>query len=464
MTLHPRLILLAVVLAVPAVASADDPKVPPVPVPKADKTVWKHDAGHFEKTGDGKWVERTATGEFTWTEKGTDPIKLVLEDTTRKLMVEIKAASALVRTPGQKLSEGKTLKGEWVKAEAKSDKPDKTDKPDPKAAGKYTEVAKLPPEKVEGVVAISPDGTQVARKLGKLLAAEYGVVEVGTGKVVQKWKEEGSTTAAAWSADGKTFATYTLGQVGKDGKPSRVVVRDAATWEEKAAFELTGFHSSLALSADGSRVACASGADIGKGVAQVFDVGTKKEVFSKPTTGVYEGLFLSADGKTVGGCGGGAKGEFALFDVATGKEKAGYSTKGKVVMSADAGAVAEFDYTAQTGMILNVWEGKAKSPKTIKVKLFQAAAAVFLDDAKHIAVAGHSFTKPEGDVVKVFNLKTLAEVDSFLVGKETNLGSSLYLSATPDSSRLLTFGLDKNLRVWRTPFGEKKDDKKPAKP
>lgn len=75
-------------------------------------------------------------------------------------------------------------------------------------------------------------------------------------------------------------------------------------------------------------------------------------------------------------------------------------------------------------------------------------------------MAGHSFAKPEGDVVKVDNLKTLAEVDSFLLSKETSLVSSLYLYATPDSSRLLTFGLEKYLRVWSTPFGDKNDDKK----
>lgn len=57
----------------------------------------------------------------------------------------------------------------------------------------------------------------------------------------------------------------------------------------------------------------------------------------------------------------------------------------------------------------------------------------------------------------MFNLKSLTEADSFLVGKETNLGSSLYLYATPDSSRLLTFGIDKSLRVWKTPFGDKTD-------
>jgi hypothetical protein len=85
--------------------------------------------------------------------------------------------------------------------------------------------------------------------------------------------------------------------------------------------------------------------------------------------------------------------------------------------------------------------------------------AAFLNDGKHIAVARHSFAKPEGDVVKVYNLKTLAEDDSILLGKKTNLVSSLHLYATPDSSRLLTFGIDKNVRVSGTPFGDKTDEK-----
>lgn len=515
-----------------------DGKVPPVPVPKADRTVWKHDAGHFEKTGAGKWTERTATETVEWSEKGTDPIKVVLEDAAGKLTVELKAESALIRKPGQKIADGKTLKGGWVKYEPKADLDPKADgrtlwkandvtfelsapgvwtevtggnsktvkkfiqkavtdeyvelvdeefksrwvrltaknrqerltelnkykaeglpggwvkvpgKPDPNA--RYAEAAKLAPEKVEGVVAISPDGKQVARRVGNPFAAEYAVVEAGTGKVVRKWKEEGTTAAAAWSGDGNTFATYTLGQVGKDGKPSRVVVRDAATWEEKATFELTGYNSVLALSADGSRVACVSG-ELGQATGHVYEVATKRLVSDKSLPAMTH---LSADGKTAGG--GSAKGGFALSDVATGKEKASYPGKGKFVMSADAGAVAEFDYTQKDGMILNVWEGKAKTPRAVKAKQFQGAVAVFLDDGKHVAVAGHSFAAPKGDVVKVFSLKSLAEVDSFLVGKETDLVSSLSLHATPDSGRLLTFGIDKYVRVWNTPFGQKKDGK-----
>jgi hypothetical protein len=517
-----------------------DGKVPTVPVAKADKTVWKYDTGHFEKTGEGKWTERTADGAFEWVEKSNLGIKLTLEDTTRKLTAEIKAESALVRTPGQKISDGKTLKGEWVKYEPKSGldpkadgrtvwkSPDvtfelsapgvwtqtsggnfknvkkftqkavteeyvellddeskllwvrltatarlerltelnkykaegkpggwlKVDKPDPKAAGRYAEVARLAPEKVEGTYALSPDGKQVARRTGDPFKPEFSVVEADGGKVVQKWSEERNITAAVWSGDGKTFAAYVTGEIKKDGKPSKVVVQDAATWEEKAAFELAGFHSALALSADGSRVACASGSDVGKATVHVYEVGTKKELFSKP---MGETVFLSADGKTVGSA---ASGGFALFDVGTGKEKASYTGKGKFVMSADGGAVAEFDYTQKDGMILNVWEGRAKAPKTIKTKQFQAAVGVFLDDGKHLAVAGHSFANPKGDVVKVYTLKTLAEADSFLVGKETDLVSGLHLHATPDSSRLLTFGMDKYLRVWSTPFGEKKDNKK----
>lgn len=237
-----------------------------------------------------------------------------------------------------------------------------------------------------------------------------------------------------------------------------MIVRDAGTWEEKATFELTGFHGQLSISADGGRVACASG-EAGKAVVQVFDVGTRKEAFNNPMSGVYETVALSADGKTVGVSGGGAKGEFALFNVDTGKEKAVYAGKGRFAVSADAAAVAEWDFT-EAGMTVNVWEGTAKTPQAIKAKQFKPFAVAFLDGGKHLAVAGHTFAKPEGEAVRVYSLKTLAEVDSFVVGKETNLSSAFYLAATPDSARLLTFGVDKYLRVWSTPFGEKKDEKK----
>lgn len=275
-----------------------DPKADEAPTPKAEHTVWKHDGGWFAKTGDGKWTERRGKDTFELTEGKGLPGTVRLEDGTRKLHVILKEDSAFIQKEGQKIKDGETLKGGWVAVGAKADldpakdgrtlwkSPDatfelsapgvwtettgkdfktvkkytqkavteeyvelldeesklkwvrltdkamltrltelnkyaaegrpggwvKSDKPVPTGGGKYAEVARLAPEQVEGVVAVSPDGKLVARKLGKPLAAEYGVVEAATGKVVQKWKEEGGgTMAAAWSADGKTFATYVSG-------------------------------------------------------------------------------------------------------------------------------------------------------------------------------------------------------------------------------------------------------------
>jgi hypothetical protein len=58
--------------------------------------------------------------------------------------------------------------------------------------------------------------------------------------------------------------------------------------------------------------------------------------------------------------------------------------------------------------------------------------------------------------VRVFAVKSGAQVDAFAVGKESLGRSLLLLRVTPDSTKLATFGTDRYTRLWGTPFGEKK--------
>lgn len=516
-----------------------DAKVPPVPTPKADKTVWKYDAGHFEKTGDGKWTERTADGVFEWAEKGTSPFKLTLEDAARKLTAEIKSDSALVRTPGQKISDGKTLKGEWVKFDPKADLDPKADgrtvwqSPDgtfelsapgvwtetagrtvkkfiqkavteeyvelvdeefkarwvrltdkarlerltelnkyrvegrpggwvkstkPDANVKFAELGRLAPEEANGIsIAVSPDGKRVAKIIGKALASELAVVELDDGKVVQRWKDISGVILLEWSADGSTLAAMHQGEAKKDGRPSRVLVWDTTTWEEKASFEVAGFTTGLALSGDGKTVATVSPVAEREVKAIVWDVPTKKEVFTTPAAAVTPKVALSADGRTFAvNQVSGTNSVVGVYDLTTRKLKTTVNARSTFTLSADGTKVAftAFDKNIATVNVVNL---KAASPPQIKLTDYLVDSIHFADSDRHLVLAGGT---NKGDEVRVFAVKTGAQVDAFAVGKES-LGRSLFLlRVTPDSTRLVTYGTDRYTRVWSTPFGEKKDDKK----
>jgi hypothetical protein len=84
---------------------------------------------------------------------------------------------------------------------------------------------------------------------------------------------------------------------------------------------------------------------------------------------------------------------------------------------------------------------------------WKADQMLFINDAQHLVVPGGL----EQDEIRVFDMKTLQEVDRFKVGKPTVGRSFLQVKATPDSAFLVTFGTDKTIRVWSTPFGPKTD-------
>src|SRR6266404_8281368 len=82
-----------------------------------ERTMWKSDKGTFEKTADGKWVEKAGDKTHTYEEKVNKADYIELYDKTRKLTVRLsKDHSVIKEGDKEKLVPGP--KGKWVDAVA----------------------------------------------------------------------------------------------------------------------------------------------------------------------------------------------------------------------------------------------------------------------------------------------------------------------------------------------------------
>ena len=352
-------------------------------------------------------------------------------------------------------------KGKWVDpATVKNVEPKGTEAAKP--SGKYAEAVVLNRKDTVGLagIAVSPDGKFVARMIGSPFDLTFGIINTETSKTEKTWKLTTPVGRLAWSADGKSLAALIQGEATKEAK-SRIVVWETATWEEKAAFEIEGFPGTFAASADCNFVATAtSGGRDKDGAVKVWDVSKKKEIFSEKITTPTVKIAMSANGKTLTVSGTGPnKDQVAFVSLPGGKITGAIKCRPEHILSADGATVVEW-FTDNTGVNINVWSTKAaaKGPRTIKVGKWVADQFVLLNKDQHLAVSGGL----QQDEVRVFDLKTLKEVDSFKIGKPTGgLRSFVWMKATPDSALILTEGTDKTVRLWSTPFGPKPKDDAP---
>lgn len=429
-----------------------DPKARPKDV---GRTAWQYDKGYFLKGEGNKWVHRSGKLTEEYEEVAARVGYIELQDKSRNLTIRLMRDSAMSQV-GPK-GKPDIIKGVWV--DPGTIKQDVAPKGDPatKAESKFAEVAvlKRKDEAQGGDIAISPDGKFVARMIGSPLDVEFGIIEVETSKTLKSWKLGTPVGRLVWAADGKSLAALVQGETKPDGKPSRIVVWDTATWEEKASFDYAGFPEALAFSANGNVVATAAGKTDKNPAVKVWNVATKKEIHSQPVTVGTVRLALSADGKilAVSGFNGTSK-LIGFFDLPSGKVRGGVPGGENFTLSADGNTVIDWAY-GNDGLVLNVWNMKSatKAPRVVKAGKWKPDQVIFLNKDQHIAVSG-GMTQDE---VRVFELKTLKEVDSFQVGKKTPGRSFLYLKATPDSALLLTLGTDKTVRLWSTPWGPKEN-------
>lgn len=330
----------------------------------------------------------------------------------------------------------------------------KTPEPAAKSLASFTKVAAFAAAKqtAADMAALSPDGKYVAT-VSSAKTDEAAIWDVSTKKVVQKLSAGAGLSRLVWSADGKTLATMSIGTLvgaikGQGVPPRKVIAWDTTTWEQLAQFEERRVGSSLAISGNGRYVAATDDGIVEKAYVKVWDVAAKKEILSLPHTGVYIEVVLSADGKTL--CthvGPPAMGDAFLYDLPSDKPRLGLKkANGKLAMAGDASIVAAAMYSDGICRVAVFDTRSPKTPKIIDLGKWAPLGVTFIDDNRHIVVAGTH------DDVHVCNVATGKVVQTFTPSK---IRGTNIVKTNADSSLLLTYGNDHIARLWSTPFGPK---------
>jgi hypothetical protein len=406
---------------------------------------WEHSGGHFEKVAPGKWIEKSREGTFEFVEVTETPKFIELFD--KKRNVTVRLMDNLLAVKMGKAAFKTTSKGKWVAVPlVKKDDPPKDDAKkddgkdkDPKAAAAWTEISMvLGPTKI-GVydIGVSPDGKQCVMNIGSPFSVELGVIDFETKKVAKRWKTPSVSPRIIWSADGATLAAILPGEIKKDAK-SQIALFDTKTWEQRDAFEMAGFPSAMALSSDGKTLAAATATGVNPGVLLVWDTASKKELF-RAETGSIVRIAMTADGKTLAAKG--IKVGLVLLDLPSGKERLNITANNDFVLAADGKTLVEMVWGSE-GMLLNVWDltGPAKTPRVIKGGKWRPESIALLNDGRHAAVGG-GLEKDEIRMLSAHRTKAPGR-------------TMMLVRATPDSTRLVSYGTDKDIRLWKTGFSK----------
>jgi WD40 repeat protein len=438
-----------------------------------ERTSWAHDKGTFEKTADGKWVEKAADGTYEFEEKANSDRYVELYDRTRKITVRLTSTQCLVKVGRAPFKA--TYKGGWSAPAGTKPEPKETTadprKPGPKETtpdtrapaptaqpeGPFTEVAAIKTENVNLCnfgVAVSPDGKYVALTVGTAFEPDLGIIEVGTRKVVKRWKEPTLVQPLVWSADGSTLAGIMLGEAKPDGRRSQVLVWDTTTWEQRFTFDTPGFPGALGLSADGNVLAVANGSISGPGSLNVWDVTAKKTIFTQELNGSTPLIALAADGKSVAANGFGPQfNQTVVFDLPRGKPRLAVPGVDSFTLSADGKSLVRWGYGAN-GLQVAVWDlrGTPQPGRVIQGDRWKPDSLALIDRDRHVVLGG-GMTQDE---VRVYELRTGKLAYTFPTSKKPGRGRRmLIVRPVPDSSLLLTYGSDGVVRLWTTSFGEK---------
>jgi WD40 repeat protein len=452
------LLFVSFTLIVVSSATADD-----------ERTVWKYDKGVFEKTGEGKWIEKAPDGTHKLEEKERTDKYIELVDKTRKLTIRLTDTTVLVKN-GDKGQFKVTHKGGWGDAvtttpDPKTPDPKSTPDSGTKSGGLFSEVAQI--KRSDTIprydFALSPDGKLVAMMIGSPKEHEFAILDTETGKTVQSWKINPIIESVAWSADGSALAGVLL----SDGdQKAQIYIFDTKTWTQRASFELPKAAHSVAISANGGVVAAATGAIGTPGWLKAWDVTAKKEIFTfEVSIHFTPQVALSADGTIVSTNGPGQKTDhIGVFELPSGKPLGVLPIRDSYIMSSDGKTYVDWQQVAEgknVNLHINVWnvDTAAKGPRVIKPGKLLAERAVFLDKDRAFAIGG-GLTRDE---VRVYDVKTLALVSKFNVGEASKVRHVLNVKSAPDSAQLATMGTDHIVRLWSTPFGDKPKEKEKEK-
>jgi WD40 repeat protein len=298
--------------------------------------------------------------------------------------------------------------------------------------------------------AVSADGKRIASAANQFdpikwtfLPGEVKLWDANTGQELLALKGHTGAVTVALSADGKRIVSASGQLFVKSGEspPSEVKVWDATNGQVLHSLKgHTGPVTDVAMSADGKRIASATGAivvvetgDGGNelryppGEVKVWDAETGKELHTlKGHTGPVHGLALSADGKRV------------------------VSTAMKLVFNKDGDLKQLVKFLHSE---VKVWDADTGQELfAFKGDTFEVGNVAISPDGKFIALAANEEKKggPGSGEVKVWDAETGKEL--FALKGHSGPIKSVAISA--DGKRILSGSQDKTVKVWDAETGQ----------
>jgi WD40 repeat protein len=302
-----------------------------------------------------------------------------------------------------------------------------------------------------GVAVLSPDGKYVA------LAApdvqhQVVVAEVATQKEERRLDLVGPICAVRWSTDGKTLlaASAAKDTLLEKGDGRQIGLWDTADWKQRTLLEHPEFPVSPVLSRDAGILAVAGFVKSGQvGNFKIWNTASKEELVAQRNPYSLTSMAIAPQGDLLVAAPYAGEGRLIVFDLPSGKQRPAYW---KIKESLDFVAITpEGRGLAGVGRSGNVHLfdlRTSKETKTYPGFPGRPHCLTLLGGSKYIAIGGST---PD---VHILETRTGKPLHKFRPGPSTSV---YYLSSSADASLLLTYEQNQTVRIWKTPFGEKKE-------
>ena len=298
-----------------------------------------------------------------------------------------------------------------------------------------------------GLAAISADGKLVAAAAADV-QHQIAIYDVSTGEEQRRLDLVGPITCVRWSADGQTLVagSGTRDELLQQGEGRQVGLWNTADWTQRALVEHHEHPISITLSRDASVMAVAGFVDSGQaGTLTIWNTLTKAQTYSERKNQSRTNMAMSPKGDFLVASPFGGEAQIMLFDLPSGKQQPGLwkikEPLDRIAITPDGRGLAG---VGRKGDVYLFDLRGRKQTKTFPGYPGRAHCALLIDGAKYLALGGHK----EG--VQIFETRTGKLAHRFLPCEPPSV---YHLAASADSSLLLTYGQDRTVRIWKTPFG-----------